>query len=133
MISAAVTLSSCATTGSSDSVFEHLVGTWDVADRRGRCGANPHTISFTSDNGFMILSYRYPVDGQLGHVLAARYEVLAYANHTVRVRLVDPAETRTDSDGNFVTWDLGLVHPTKYVWQRTDWKKGAFTDERIRC
>lgn len=129
----AVAARDSATTGGAGAtlppIFARVAGTWDWPGRPGSCRDEPHTLSFTPDGRFMLLTFAKPVDST--GTREVRYAVRGHTERSVRGAIVD--ETRRTDAGQLVVWDLVLVTPTSYRWHRTDWEEGAFTPEVVRC
>lgn len=111
-------------------VFALIAGTWDWAGKPGTCRDNPHTLRFTPDGRYMLLTFAHPVDSATGQ-REVRYALKGHTERSVRAQIVD--EPRRTPTGAVVVWDLVLFSPSSYRWHRTDWAEGAFTPEVIRC
>ena len=105
-------------------------GVWDWRGRSGTCRDNPHTISFSRDHKYMVLTFAHPIDSTTGD-REARYEVRGRTRTSIRGFIID--ETRRTDAGDLVVWDLVLTSRDSYRWHRTDWPAGAYTGEVIRC
>jgi hypothetical protein len=117
-------------------IFERVTGTWDWQGDPGHCRDNPHAISFSSDERFMILTFRHPPKGIQADPnlpLEVRYKVLEHKDQTIRVFLVQPPENRYTPAGELVVWDLILTGRNTYVWRRTDWPASGRTRNVTRC
>jgi hypothetical protein len=113
-------------------VFRVVEGTWDWAHHENRCQEDPHSITFTPDRAFMILTFVQPdtlEDGTLKREW--RYEIRGHTRSIVRGFI--HGETRTTPAGELVVWDLVLMDPDTYRWHRTDWEEGGYTGEVVRC
>ena len=111
-------------------VFDVVEGTWDWAGRQTTCGANPHTIAFTPDRAYMVLTYPHPIDSATGR-REARYEIRGTTRSSIRGFILD--EERRTADGELVVWDLVLTGPDEYRWHRKDWSAGGYTSHLVRC
>jgi len=110
-------------------VFDVVAGTWGWVEGTHTCRSNPHTLSFSPDRTSMF--YRYPQAADSAGARDLRYEVRGHGRDFIRTFLV--GETRTDSKGALVEWDLVLVSDDFYVWRRSDWPKDASTRPIERC
>lgn len=110
-------------------VFETVIGTWGWTEGDLNCRTNPHAISFSPDWKVMYLRYLAAVD-TTGR-LEARYEIRGHAPTSIRAFLLD--ETRRDSTGRLVEWDLVLLTADRYAWHRSDWPAGGTTVPLERC
>ena len=119
-----------ASSGAPPAIFAQIAGTWDWAGRPGTCRDNPHTLSFTPDGRYMLLTFAHPIDSTTGK-REVRYELRGHTERSVRGFITD--ETRRTEGGELVVWDLVLFSPTSYRWHRTDWPETGFTPEVIRC
>jgi hypothetical protein len=115
---------------SGSSVESVAEGVWDWAGRDGTCRDNPHTISFSPDQRYMVLTFPHPIDSATGK-REARYEIRGQTRNSIRGFIID--ETRRTEGGELVVWDLVLTSPNSYRWHRTDWAAGSYTAEVIRC
>jgi hypothetical protein len=115
-----------AATSAQEDVFGRVAGTWRWEYRADDCQENPHTISFSEDRRFMILSYPLSKDTH-----TVRYEILAIGPSAIRGKML--GETRTTPAGQTVVWDLVLVTPDSYCWHRTDWAPDGCTRLNVRC
>jgi hypothetical protein len=59
------------------------------------------------------------------------YKVLERRSTGLHVALV--GETRSDSSGQLVTWELRQSDRNNYCWWRSDWPADFCTVPRIRC
>lgn len=113
-------------------VFRLAVGTWDWTGTDGFCRDNPHTITFSPDRKFMILTFAKPDTGDDGQIQQTyRYEIRGHTKNSVR-GFIEGEDRRTDA-GELVVWDLVLMSPDEYRWHRTDWDEGGFTKGVLRC
>jgi hypothetical protein len=111
-------------------IFERMIGTWGWLEGDLTCQVNPHTISFSRDLKFMHFRYPAPVDTATGR-REAQYEVRSYTDTSFRVFLQH--ESRRDSTGQLVEWDLVLLGNDRYTWHRSDWPAGGTTNYLARC
>jgi hypothetical protein len=110
-------------------VFDVVAGTWGWVEGTRTCTSDPHMLSFSPDRTSMF--YRYPQAADSAGARDVRYEVRGHGRDFIRMFMV--GETRTDSTGALVEWDLVLVSDDLYVWRRSDWPKGASTRPIERC
>ena len=108
-------------------LFNVVAGTWGWMEGSETCASKPHTLSFSPDGKSMF--YRYPQADSASEDL--RYEVRGHGKNSLRVFLV--GETRTDSKGALVEWDLILLSNDQYVWRRSDWPTDGSTRPIERC
>lgn len=111
-------------------VFSAVEGSWDWADRAESCRVNPHTIRFTDDQAYMVLTYPQPIDSATGE-REVWYEMRGEVPGGVRGFIV--GEERRTSAGAPVVWDLVLTGPNEYRWHRTDWRADGYTAPLVRC
>jgi hypothetical protein len=121
----------CATTPSPPAAsFGDITGTWgeDEAD----CQSNPHTITFSSQGDVMHVRYSEggTADGQSLQEQFS-YNVLGRSSLGLKLSLV--GESRMDSFGNPVTWELRQADRDSYCWWRSDWPANECTVSRTRC
>ncbi len=109
-------------------VFARVTGTWRWDNRPKDCQDDPHTISFTPDHSQMILSYRPTKEDTLREYT---YDIVATGPQVIRGRIRD--ETRRDSTGALVVWDLVLLNDSTYCWHRADWPTDGCTRSNVRC
>lgn len=121
---------SAAAAGTLPAVFAEIAGTWDWAGRPGTCRENPHTLSFTPDGRYMLLTFAQPFDSATGK-REVRYALKGHTERSVRGAITD--ETRRTDSGALVEWDLVLFSARSYRWHRTDWPETGFTAEVVRC
>ncbi len=122
-------LAGCAT-APPQSTDNGLSGTWgeDPED----CQSNPHTISFSPQGD--VMHVRYPEGGTAdGKSLQEHfaYRVLGRSSSALQLTLI--GESRTDSSGQPVTWELRQPDKDRYCWWRSDWPANGCTVPRIRC
>lgn len=124
-----VLLAGCATSPPAP-LESGITGTWgeDPAD----CQANPHTISFSPKGDLMRLSYREGGTSD-GKSLQEQfsYQVLGRSPTGLQVALI--GESRKDSSGRAVTWELRQSGRDNYCWWRSDWTASECTVSRMRC
>lgn len=110
-----------------------IAGTWDWADRPGRCQDNPQTIAVSADEKRLTLTYRKPVNSFDGTPRkSATYRV--FEVHPGWLRTQMEGETRKTPKGDPVVWDIIFVPSAdKFCWHRTDWSGGACTKYLERC
>ena len=124
-----VLLAGCATTPTASTGSE-VAGTW--GESPADCQENPHTISFSPHGDTM--DVRYPQGGTADDKsLQERfsYQVLGRSSSGLQLALV--GESRTDSSGQKVTWELRQTDKNQYCWWRSDWPENECTTARIRC
>lgn len=124
-------LAGCTTTPTQPTAgFSGIAGTWgeDAAD----CQSNPHTISFSPKGDVMNLRYLEggTADGESMHEQFS-YRVLGTISTGLHLAL--DGESRKDSSGNTVTWELRQIDKDSYCWWRSDWTAEECTVPRIRC
>lgn len=110
-------------------MFAQIAGRWDWAGQPGFCRTNPHTLSFTTDGKYMVLTFAHAIDSTGKREV--RYEVRGHTERSVRGFITE--ETRRASDGSLVEWDLVLFSPNSYRWHRTDWPEDGVTAEVVSC
>jgi len=107
-----------------------ITGAWgeDPED----CETNPHTISFSPEGDLMHLAYRNAgtVDGRSLQVRFS-YQVLGKSPSGLHVALI--GESRKESSGRAVTWELKQSGRDSYCWRRSDWTANECTVSRMRC
>jgi hypothetical protein len=112
-------------------VFSVARGTWGWR-HTVQCDTNPHTISFTPDRRYMLLTFAKPVKSAVGVTQDTfRYEVRGSTRSSIRGFL--QGETRRTDRGDLVVWDLVLTSRDSYRWHRTDWADGSYTPKVVRC
>jgi hypothetical protein len=62
---------------------------------------------------------------------SATYDILRLS--PTRIRGAIRGETRLTDDGVPVVWDLVMIGPDEYRWQRADWRFWQFTPSVRRC
>jgi hypothetical protein len=62
---------------------------------------------------------------------AATYDIIKLT--PTRLRGAIRGETRTTDRGVPVVWDLVMIGPNEYRWQRTDWASWNYTAGIKRC
>lgn len=110
-------------------VFEAVTGTWGWMEGSHTCESNPHTLTFSPDRKIMF--YRHPQAADSAEAPDYRYEVRGHGQNSIRLFLV--GETRKDSRGALVEWDLVLLSKDHYVWRRSDWGPEGSTRPIQRC
>lgn len=116
----------------STDVFKVAAGTWDWSGADGFCRDDPHTITFSPDRKFMILTFANPDTADDGTVKRDfRYEIRGHTRNSIRGFI--QGETRRTDGGELVVWDLVLMSPDVYRWHRTDWEEGGLTKPVLRC
>jgi hypothetical protein len=116
--------------------FRLAAGTWDWMHGDTTCTTNPHTVSFSRDGRFMVLTFAR-ADSATGQreyryrILEAGKEVIPDVPHVIRAAM--EGETRRTPDGKLVVWDLILASRNRYHWHRTDWPEMAVTNAIVRC
>jgi len=110
-------------------IFTLVEGTWDWTGRPGTCRDNPHRISFSGDRREMVLTFAQPFDSAGARI--ATYDVRDTTRHSIRGFMA--GETRPATAGGLIVWDLVLTSPNSYRWRGTDWPKGSYTTEVVRC
>jgi hypothetical protein len=111
-------------------IFRVVAGVWDWSGADGFCSSDPHTISFTPDRRYMVLTFKKPEkEKSTGQVV--RYEIRGHTRSSIRGFIED--ETRRTESGELVVWDLVLMSPNEYRWHRKDWEEGGYTKGVLRC
>ena len=137
LLSAAIVvanLASCTTLKNSptSSLPETLTGHWEWRTDESNCANNPLHLSFENSQQEMLLTYPNPIKGFDEKPLRkARYKVISIGTNRVTVKL--EGETRVDSEGSAVTWDLVLLNRNEYCWYRHDWPVEHCTKSIYRC
>ena len=111
-------------------IFTVVEGTWDWSGSPGVCRDNPHRITFSSDRREMVLAFEQPLDSVSG-VRTASYDIRDTTRHSIRGFMA--GETRQSTTGGLIVWDLVLTSPNSYRWRGTDWPRGSYTPEVVRC
>lgn len=106
----------------------HLAGRWDWSTRARPCSDGGHVISFSDDRKTMTIA-QAPLRADTGW--SATYDILGLS--PTRVRGAIRGETRLTDAGVPVVWDLVMIGPDEYRWQRTDWRFWQFTPGVLRC
>lgn len=113
--------------------YSRLPGLWGVSgDSSLSCENNPHQISFSEDQGFMLLEYthRRRETGERKQETKLRYRILRTSPH---LRLVVEGETDKNWAGNRYAWDLLMLSPDSYCLRRMTDRPGACSPPRRRC
>lgn len=106
----------------------HLAGRWDWSTRAQPCADGGHVISFSEDRKSMTIA-QPPLGAYTGW--SATYDILRLS--PTRIRGAIRGETRLTDDGVPVVWDLVMIGPDEYRWQRADWRFWQFTPSVRRC
>lgn len=106
----------------------HLAGRWDWSTRAQPCRDGGHVISFSADRKTMTI--KQPSLGAYKG-WSATYDILHLG--PTRLRGAIRGETRLTDAGTPVVWDLVMIGPDEYRWQRTDWPSWQFTAGVQRC
>lgn len=128
-IAVAALVLGCTSSRPSD-VLTEIQGTWGWAEGEFTCETNPHTIRLSEDARLLTFTYPHPIVEETGQKESV-YEVLGHEDHVIRLFL--RSETRRDSSGALVEWDLIMLSPDEYVWRQSDWPEDMSTRLLERC
>jgi hypothetical protein len=115
-----------------DKLLTSLEGTWEWRKEDSTCQDNSHTLKFDDVKKSLIIKNKKETmsyDGKGYEV--AEYKILKINSNSVSLAL--KSETRVDSSGSPVTWDLKLISTNEYCWRRSDWPDSACTPLNYRC
>lgn len=128
-VAAAVLALGCRSAPPTD-VLTEIQGTWGWAEGEFTCETNPHTIGLSEDGRWLTFTYPHPIVEETGRKESV-YEVLGHGEHVIQLFLT--SETRRDSSGALVEWDLIMLSPDEYVWRQSDWPEDMSTRVLERC
>ncbi|WP_299192537.1 hypothetical protein [uncultured Litoreibacter sp.] len=99
-------------------------GTWAWPEGQNTCAKNPQTITFSDDLMTMKISWKHTHG-------PAIYEIIKSGprNFTSKIQ----GETRRTEEGSLFVWQLHVLSPTSFRWQRTDWPSHVFTKSQVKC
>jgi hypothetical protein len=112
-------------------LIENVSGRWDWSTATPPCADSAHTIAFSDGGKVMTITQQQQHVDSTGHDwTVSTYDVISTTPS--RIRGVIRGETRLTDAGKPVVWDLVVVGPDAYQWQRTDRAVG-YTPRVIRC
>lgn len=111
-------------------VFEKFEGVWSYNDKDKPfdCSEDPHTITFNLDKQEAYFNW---IESKELPSEKTTYSILKHTNKVIRMQM--HGETRKDSEGHLVIWDLLKVSNNKYTWHRKDWPSGGSTGYFFKC
>ena len=113
------------------SAFDLLPGKWGW-EGSGDCREAPLEMSFTPDKKVLRLSHASVNEaGQRAPRKTTDYTVLAETSNGLS--LEKHGEEAKDPAGKPITWNLVVIRPGEYCWQRSDWPKSGCTKSVRRC
>jgi hypothetical protein len=122
----------CSTTKVAEqSVFAVLTGTWGWEQfPEVGCGQNSHTMTFTKDRKVMLLKHKEASAAYGIPAETVRYRVL---QSEPNLRMAIEGETRTTAEGKPVEWEVVMLTPDRFCWQRADLEAGSCSSPIVRC
>jgi hypothetical protein len=114
-------------------LFSALAGRWGSIDRQeASCAVNPHSLEFSDDRTSMYMHFASPIKTFDGTMRSeAHYRVLQVTGNALRMEV--DGETRRQTDGTPVAWDLRLTSDSTYCWHRADWPYRSCTEKTKKC
>ena len=110
--------------------FEALTkGTWDWVGADNFCNGTPHSILISNDKKALQVIFHEGKSDSIAGV--TNYNIRSVSGAILSTNM--EGETRTDEQGNIVSWELIVNSPSEYCWRRSDWSQERCSAPRVRC
>ena len=109
-----------------------LTGNWQWEHSNGICQKKTMSNIRFSENGEQMYFSAHAHDHSNREIEEVIY-TYNIIQHPKKLRAFIEGETRVNTRGDVVMWDIKIINDNEFCWQRSDWQSGECTRSLLKC